>query len=405
MKRLILNGINSLGRSILRKFKPTVVLVTGSVGKTTTKDAIYTALRGQIPTLRTIGSQNAQWGVFLSLVGYNKRSDAYTRLGALELLGAIAKGIKLRIGSQYPRMVVIEIGADHPGDIAYLTRYYRPDVAVLTNIGPSHLANFASLDEIAKEKAELLWSLPETGVAVLNRDDPKVRELGERLPNKVIWYGTSEGSEVRALEVEVKPERLRYRLEIGEKQYRVELPVRGGAGLFASLAAIGVVQALRLDLERSLGALRGFESGQGRLKVIEAGGIRVVDDTYNAAPASMRVAIEYLASFPGRRVAILGEMRELGALSEEAHLEVGRLASEAAERVIVVGEEASGIARGAGKAASRYSSAEDLINSLPRELKAGDTVLVKASRGVYLERVVDAIQEMSGGARIKHKSK
>lgn len=389
MKRLVLTLINRLGRRVLAKHRPVVIAVTGSAGKTTTKEAITAAVSEQRRTRSAAGSLNTQWGVFLSIVGYEKRSGAYSRLTASELLGAVLRGLRLLSAKEYAEVLVLEMGADRPGDIGYLMGYYPPDVAVVTNVGMSHLAQFSSVEAIAQEKGELVRGLKKGGTAVLNADDLHVRAMGARAPGAVVWYGVERG-DVRAGRIESTPEGVSYTLTIGEYSRRVGLRVRGGAGVFASLAAISVAHALELDLERSIMALEELEPPPMRLNVSRFHELTIIDDSYNASPASMKLALAELGTFPGRKVAILGEMRELGEASAEAHREIGAAAAKAADRVLVVGEEARPMAAGR---VGYFDTVEELIAALPGEIRAGDAVLVKASRGVYLERVVEKLSQ------------
>jgi UDP-N-acetylmuramoyl-tripeptide--D-alanyl-D-alanine ligase len=291
----------------------------------------------------------------------------------------------------YYDVVILEMAADHPGDIGYLTHYYRPDIAVLTNVGPSHLTNYPSLEAIAAEKGILVDSVREGGTAVLNADDPRVQHIGQDCEAKKIWYGLESG-DLRATKVESRSDGISYALSLGGGNYPVTLPARGGGGLFASLAALGVVTALGLNLKKAVLALKSFEPPEGRLQVHKLSNFTLIDDSYNASPASMMVALDFLQSFPGRKLAILGEMRELGAYSDMGHREVGTRAKEVADKIIAVAEGGRLIAESAGKKATWVATAEEASKVAQSEIRNGDTVLVKASRGVQLDKVVEVLQ-------------
>ena len=364
-------ALRGAARTWRDRFHPRVVGVTGSLAKTSTKEQIAEMLSERWTVLRNEGNENNEIGLPLTL---------------------------LRLGPEHA-VAVLEMGMYVAGDIAVLAALARPDIGVVTAVRPTHLSRAGSLEAIERGKRELVEALPATGTAVLNVDDPIVARMRGRTAARVLGYGFTAQADVTAEEVEPRGEEgvsFVVRLPDGQRA-AVRSPALGRHSVHNMLAAAAVGYAAGMDaatIARGLG--RGFHAPH-RTDLRRAGAWRVLDDSYNASPDSMAAALELLATLPGRRVAVLGEMLELGPETARAHLDVGRRAAELADRLVVVGPGAAGIAEGAASAGmpvSSISQAADrdaAIGLLLAELQPGDSILVKASRGAELDRIVDAL--------------
>lgn len=387
----------------IRKYSPDIIGITGSVGKTSAKDAIYAVLR-DVKTIRaSSGNFNNEIGLPLTILG-NWQSTK----GLLFWIKVIvAATLQLLVRRPYPEILILEYAADRPGDIKYLTEIARPRIAVVTAVGdtPVHVEFYSNADAVAREKARLVEVLPASGFAVLCADDARVAAMEERTRARVITFGFGEASEVGIQGFEHRisekgPEGVFFKLSYGGSFVPVRLDHalgRGAAYAAAAAAAVGI--AMRLHLVRVSESLSFYEGPPHRMKLVQGkGGVRIVDDTYNASPLSMRVAIETLEEFPGtRKIAVLGDMRELGTYAETAHEEAGKLAARVFDVVIAVGEYADVMVSAARKAglskknAVACTTAREAKEKLLSILKKGDMVLVKGSRALGLEAVVEAI--------------
>jgi UDP-N-acetylmuramoyl-tripeptide--D-alanyl-D-alanine ligase len=353
------------------RFEPLVVGVTGSLAKTSTKEQIAEVLAERWTVLRNEGNENNEIGLPLTL---------------------------LRLRPEH-EVAVLEMGMYVTGDIALLAALARPSIGVVTAVRATHLSRAGTLDAIERGKRELVEALPASGAAVLNVDDQRVSRMRAHTSARVIGYGFGGGADVTAEDVEsLGADGMRFSLRLpGGERVAVLLPALGRHSVHNALAAAAVGVAAGLDAASIVrGLARGFRAPH-RTQLLRAGEWIILDDSYNAAPDSMVAALELLGSLPGRRVAVLGEMLELGERSSDAHLEVGRRAAALADRLVVVGSGAVEIATGAagaGMAADRVTLAADreaAVDLLLAELRPGDTVLVKASRGAALDLVVDAL--------------
>lgn len=283
-----------------------------------------------------------------------------------------------------------------PGEIDLLCRIARPQIGVVTNVGPVHLERLGSVDAIAAAKAELVSALPADGVAVLNGDDPNVAAMASGTKTRVLLYGQSQGCHVRGDDLVSRGlEGISFRLAYDEASAEVEAPLPGRHHLYPALAAAAVGLSEGMTLAEVAAALSEARPGL-RLRVLPGlNGATILDDSYNASPQSMLAALELLAELPGRRIALLGEMRELGSAEEEGHRQVGQRAAACADLILAVGERARPLyeaARTAGAAEARFLvSSQEAEPILRDELQPGDYLLVKASRAVALESVVDAL--------------
>ena len=348
-----------------------VVAVTGSVGKTTTREMIAAALSAGKKVFQTLGNQNSQIGVPLTLSHMSKEDEA----------------------------AVLEIGMSERGQIETLTTMIRPDIAVVTVIGVSHIAQLKSQENICLEKMDIVKGVPEDGMVFLNGDDPFLVPYRGKLRQKTYFYGMSPDCDYRAEDIRNGDGHVSFTFCAGELRIPVVLGTMGEHNVRNALVALGVAHQMGVDLEAAAEKLREFH-GQ-RLKFVPCDRCTVIDDTYNASPDSMRASIHVLSSMEnvkGRRIAALSDMLELGEDEKEYHYEVGKyIASQDIDELVVFGELSRELLRGAadGKpGALRLTQVEDrdaMTAYLLKTLQPEDVVLLKASNGMKLSEVAKAI--------------
>ena len=363
------------------KYPVPVVAITGSIGKTTAKELTAAVLATRFNVLKPASSFNNQWGLPLTLLRLTPEHQA----------------------------VVLEIGTNARGEVAALAALAAPTVGIVTTVAAVHTEFLGSLDGVREEKAGLVRALTADGVAVLNADDPRVAGMAADTRARVVTYGRSATAHVRAVGEVVDDERgLTLTLETGGERQTVTLALAGRHNVGNALAAAAAGVALDVPLADVARGLASVRPVAGRCVWKRAGDITILDDTYNASPVSVRAALDTIAAHRrGRRViVVLGDMLELGALTDDAHREVGRqVAALPADELIGVGRAmrlAVEAARAAGSEARHLTTFEDTVAHLLKRLAANDLVLVKGSRGMRMERVVDALVARlarSGGER------
>ena len=372
-------ALSRLASAWRARFDLETIGVTGSVGKTTTKEAIYSALGGQAARVAaTPGNANNEIGLPLALLNLPDGTERF----------------------------VAEMGMYVGGEISALCAMARPRIGVVTAIDAVHAERAGGLDAIELAKGELIASLPADGWAILAADDARVMRLGARGPARVFTAGHAEGADVHILSVELDQETARTRVElrVDEERLHVDLPLFGAQFARSAALAIAVAKVCGLDVRTAASRLSEVQLPSGRASVRNIGGVRLIDDAYNAAPSSMTAALATLSSATGARFAALGAMGELGEYAAAAHDAIGRAAAESGLTMLLVfGTEADGIAAGARAAGMpvdqivRLSADEQGIIAgaglIADRARTGDTVLVKASRSVALERLVAALDE------------
>jgi UDP-N-acetylmuramoyl-tripeptide--D-alanyl-D-alanine ligase len=370
-----LEGLQRFAANYRQLLSIRTVGVTGSSGKTSTKEMIAAVLRTRFKTKATRGNLNNHIGVPLTLIDFDE-------------------------GDEYG---VVEMGMNHPGEIAPLARMAAPEIGVISSIGPAHIEFFADQAAIAAEKAELIAALPSEGVAVLNGDDEWSRRVAGRTHARVVWTGGD--SEWRGEEVRIEADSLSFCLSHGGGAVTVRLPVINRVMVQNALLAAAVGGECGLTLEEIARGLESVQLPGARMQVVRARGASIINDSYNANPASMKAALVALKEFPGaqRRLAVLGSMGELGQHAAELHRAVGEFAArQEVALLIAVGPYAEAFAAGAVAGGLRRDrmalalDAEEAAEALQSRLREGDVVLVKGSRFMGLERLVTALAE--GGA-------
>ena len=354
--------------------------ITGSMGKTTTKDVLAAALGARYRVLRTAASYNNEIGVPLTL---------------------------LRLEPSH-EVAVIELGFYVPGEITDLCALVRPRIGIITAIPdrPPHFSRTPSLAAIVNGKAELIAALPpeeQDGVALLNADDPRVRGLAGRTTARVVLYGESADAALRATDVRIDGlAGLSFRARYQGAEVAARLPLPGRHLLGSALAALAAAVELGVPLDEAAVALETVEPPAHRMSVRRAGDLTVIDDSYNASPAAVHAALALLRGAPGRRIAVLGDMLELGTLSAEAHEAVGADVAKSADVLVAVGDLAATIAHAAAQAGlgpiHRATDAADALVRVRQLLRPGDVVLVKGSRALALDRLADALVQPKVGA-------
>ena len=360
-----------------RRFDPVVVGVTGSIAKTSTKEAIAAVLGARWRTLKSEGNQNNEIGLPLTLLRLDPEHGA----------------------------AALEMGMYVSGEIADLAAMARPSIGVVTAVQPVHLSRIGTIDAIEQAKGELLEALPADGTAILNADDPIVTRMDARTVARAVRYGFAETADIRATEVaSVGTAGMRFRLGTPVGSRDLAIPTLGRLSVHNAAAAAAVGLAAGLDLDTIAGALEEGWSAPHRVELVRLRGMTVIDDSYNASPGSVGAALDLLADLPGRHVAVLGEMLELGDAHEAGHRTVGEQAGHVADLLIVVGEDAGGIVAGAldgGLDQGRVLPVRDAdaaLDVLRPRLRDGDVILVKASRGIGLDRLVDVLRLEIGEA-------
>ena len=357
-----------MGANYRSQYHPKVVGVTGSVGKTTTKQMTYAALSGFGNTIKTEGNQNNELGMPRTLM-------------------------RLASDTEY---AVIEMGMSHAGEIHRLAQAARPDVGIITCIGVSHIGNLGSQENICKAKLEICDGLPEGAPLVLNYDDPFLRKA--ELPGHVrpVWFSmVDENADVCALSIRQEKEGMSFLLEDQEAgTFMVRIPAMGRHNVANALAAYCAATRLGCAPRRVIQGLSDFEQTGRRQKLVDCNGITVIEDCYNANPDSMKAALAMFKEFPcKRRFALLGDMLELGELSREAHEELGRLAAESDLYCLVTyGENAKRtavVAAAKGVKTLHADSYREAADALLDRMEPGDALLVKASHGMALEKVLE----------------
>jgi alanine racemase len=371
-------------RLIVRKQGLTVIGITGSVGKTTAKEAIAAVLSGETPVFRNRANYNGLFGLPIALSEITPEQ----------------------------RVAVLEMAADHFGEIRRLTEIARPDIAVVTTVEPAHLETFGSLDAIAREKGELVAALPADGLAILNADDPRVAGMAALAPGRVLTYGTADAAAGRACPDicadRVLPGRdgVSFTVDTPAGRRRMTIPLLGRHQMHAALAAIAVGLARGLDLGVIAERLAAMPRVPGRLNPLPgARGSLILDDSYSSSPAAAEAALDTLAALEGRRkVAVLGDMLELGAFEAAGHEQVGRKAAAVVDLLVTRGNRARRIgeaAREAGLPEERVVvtyTAEDAARAVMTDLGPGDIALVKGSLATRMEQIVRLLMEEPAAA-------
>lgn len=410
VKKIIVWKLNILARMYLSRYKPEIIAVTGNVGKTSTKEAMAAVVIGLGKVRPGKGNLNNEFGVPLTILG-DWAEDYYESGNALWfwIRVLVTSFFNFPFQKDYPDILVLEYGADRPGDIKRLVKNFKPHIGVVTAVGdiPVHVEYFNDPDALANEKSKLISNLLPSDYAILNHDDPAVNNMHSKTKAKTLTYGFEEGANVQIFGFDThyengKPTGVSFKLHYGANSF-VPVTILGALGKSQALSAAaaacaGIIKGMNLiDIANSLSA--NYRPPKGRLRLID--GIKdslIIDDTYNAAPASMHLAIEILKSLPekGRKIAVLGDMLEIGKYTVPAHKQIGNLAANFVDILVCVGPRAKFIAEAAGdqipaKNILVFETSNEAKAKVQDLIQSGDTILVKGSQGARMEKIVEEI--------------
>lgn len=366
-----LEALQQIARFWRRKMDVGVIGITGSVGKSTTKEVIAEVLSQRFATLKNPGNLNNEIGLPLTLLGL---TDGHQR-------------------------AILEMGFYVPGEIKFLCEIAQPRIGVVTNIGLVHAERAGSQEAIAKGKAELVQALPADGVAILNYDDPFVRQMGEQTEAQVMYYGLTSDSELWADQIEgLGLEGVRFQVHYRDESLSLRVPMIGRHSVHTALRAIAVGLVEEMQWDEIVKGLR-FGHAQLRLVAVRAeNGALLLDDTYNASPKSAIAAINLLEEMEGHKIAVLGDMLELGKYEHQGHEMVGIRSADVVDELITVGKRSSVIAQAAeqaglpAEAITQLETSEEAIEVMRKRLSKDDVVLVKGSRGMHMDQIVPSLE-------------
>jgi UDP-N-acetylmuramoyl-tripeptide--D-alanyl-D-alanine ligase len=363
-------SMQALASHVRRRWGRLLVSITGSAGKTTTKEAVAAVLSAKFKVLKSIGNLNNAFGLPLQL---------------------------LRLEPEH-EFAVVEMGMNHAGEIAALARIAAPDWGVVTNVGTAHIENFAEGQAgIARSKFELVAALPANGVAFLNCDDPYVSQFGRDFSGRAVYFGSGPCADPQLLSATEDLAGLHVKYRARERNGKFTLRLLGAHNALNALAGLAVALEAGVDLDAAVAALASLTAGDKRGQVMEIGGATLLNDSYNSNPEALRSMIRSLAARPARRrILVAGEMLELGEQGPALHAACGSAAAEAGLDLVVGvhgnAEHLAAAACAGGVAALFLSDAEAAGRWLIQNIQPGDVVLVKGSRGVHLERAIEAVK-------------
>lgn len=404
-KKIIIYILRIESQLVLWKYKPKIIAITGSVGKTSTKDAVYAVISGISYVRKSEKSFNSELGLPLTILGCpNGWNNPY------KWFLNILKGLWLVVWPhKYPKWLILEVGIGKPGDMRRTASWLKSDVVIITAIGetPAHIEFFDSREHLVKEKSGLIKTLKKDGLLILNNDDQAVLEMKEKTKNRVITFGFKENSDIKGsgdaifYDDQGKPDGLLFRVDEDGNSLPVVIErVFGKNHVYASLGALALVSGLKFNILEAINKLKNYNIPSGRMRLLK--GINnslIIDDTYNSSPLACQSALQTLGEIKnvGRKIAVLGDMLELGKHTEEAHKNVGEMIKENVEILIVVGPRSKKIKEGATEAGMNRENIFEFLDSnetgkfLKTFVQKDDLVLIKGSQGMRMERAVEAI--------------
>ena len=394
-------------KRIIKKYNPLIIGITGSVGKSSTKQAIYTVLRDKFDVRCSLKNYNNEIGLPLTI--FDSLSPGRNIEGWLKILFRVSKMLLFRVN--YPEILILEMAADHPGDIKYLTNIATPKIGVITAIGLTHTEFFKNINSVTKEKQVLVKNLEKKDWAILNVDDKRVEAMSDKTSAQILTFGLSEKANVQATEIKIdqellgegtcKVKGLTFKINYRGSIVPVFLPnIISQAQIYSVLGAIAVGLTLNLNLIDIIKTFSKYKALPGRLTIIP--GIRetlLLDDTYNSSPSAVKISLLSLNKIKiaskAKKWVVLGDMLELGELSTQAHQEIGQeVGKMKPDYLIVVGEEAQKISEGAQNSGFSpekifsFSNSLEAGNFLESNISKGDILLIKGSQGIRLEKIV-----------------
>lgn len=416
LKKIVVNILTWEARLVLTKYKPKIIAITGSVGKTSTKDAIFAVLTNSFSVRKSDKSFNGEIGIPLTILGLpNGWNNPFMWLSnvfrGLVLCIPIPHTIDTR---PFPSWLVLEVGADHPGDIEKLKKWLHPDVVVITRLSetPVHVEFFKSPKDVIREKGFLVQSLKDNGLLILNSDDLNVMSMKDlKRDAQLLIYGMEEPSDFQASNLEITyeenknsiaPSGITFKINYSGNSIPVALKGRfGRQHVYPALVALAVGNHLGLNVIKMSEYIKNYTTSPGRMKILA--GIKnttIIDDTYNSSPVAVSEALRTLGEIhntKGRKIAILGDMLELGKYSIKAHEKAGKEASETASILVTIGIKARDIAMGAldngmdEKNIYQFDKSLEAGKFIEEMIEDGDVILIKGSQGVRMEKIVEEI--------------
>lgn len=405
-KKILAFVLRIESRLVLFKYKPKIIAITGSIGKTSTKDAIFTVLSRTTHVRKSDKSYNSEIGLPLTILGVKNAWN-----NPMLWLKNFTRGLGLfLLPHKYPKWLVLEVGVGHPGDMKKTASWLKTDIVVITAIGetPAHIEFFSSRRQLIEEKSQLIKTLKQGGLLILNADDPDVLEMQNKTKNLISTYGFGGEADILGSGENIlyekgggTPKGVIFRVDKDGKSLPVSIEgVFGRNHVYAAMAALALASELKLNMLDAVDALKNHETPPGRMRLLA--GIKdslIIDDSYNSSPFACKAAIKTLGEvkYGARKVAVLGDMLELGKHTEEAHENIGKVVRENADVLVVVGPRAQKIKEGALGAGMPAENIFEFLHSretgefLKGFLKEKDLVLVKGSQGTRMERAVEAI--------------
>lgn len=401
IKKIIIFIITWEAKLVLAKHKPFIIGVTGNLGKTSTKDAIYAVMKQQYYTRRSEKSMNSEFGVPLTILGQKSGWN-----NPIEWMKIIVDGLFVVFQKNYPTHIILEIGADRPGDIKNIAEWIKPDITVVTQFGqvPVHIEFFPDRDAVVTEKGYLVEAIKEKGVFIFNADDHDALKLLEKTQTKKVSFGIHEKADIKALHIKQYGHPIQGTeadIVIDGKNNHVVLPeVAGKSPVYCALPALAVARELSISLEVACAALCDADKPRGRMRLLRGmNGSVIIDDTYNASPKAAEHGLKTLSSIEtsGRKIAVLGDMMELGEHTRDEHYRIGKLAGESVHRLFTVGIRSRITAEGALDAKMSDGNIMQCDNSieagkeLVNMIEPGDVIYLKGSQSIRMERAVKMI--------------
>lgn len=401
VKPIIVRILSWEAKLVLKRHKPYIIAVTGNLGKTSTKDAIYAVMKDHYHVRRSEKSMNSEFGVPLTILGQKSGWNS-----PYKWIMIILKGLFLSFEKTYPTHLVLEVGADRPGDIQSIAKWLCPDVTVVTQFGqvPVHIEFFPDRDAVVREKGYLVEALREDGVFIYNADDHDAQKLLEKTTAQKVGVGIHEKTDIQAISTALygsPVEGTEAKVNIDGQEYHLTLPqVIGKSPVYAALPALAVARILGLSLEKACVSLHDADKPRGRMRLLNGmNNSLLIDDTYNASPKATEHGLQTLSSIDatGRKIAVLGDMLELGDFSRDEHYKVGMIAAKSCHKLFTVGIRSLATAEGAldggmdEMSIMECDTAIDAGKELVKILQPGDVVYLKGSQGMRIERAVSMI--------------
>lgn len=404
LKSVVTFVIARLAQMIIAKYKPQIIMVTGSVGKTSTKDALRAVFSTRSYVRASEKSYNSEFGVPLTVIGASNPWES-----SISWLKVIGEGLALIVfPNHYPKILILEVGADRPGDLAKILKIATPDAVVVTRLPeiPVHVEAYSSPEAVREEEFVPAYGLAPGGPLVIAAEDPYANAYAKRLQAQVHTFGFVEKADVRIEDAQIAEEKgvlvgMRAAIRLGGKSHDVLVPgVVGKPALLSCAAALATATALGVSPEHALEGLKNYESPPGRMRLFKGvNGATLIDDSYNSSPVAAEEALSTLSLVPAkRRIVVLGDMLELGRYSVTEHERIGRLAAGIVDYVYTVGVRSRAIAEAAKEAGMTedrvhaFQSAVEAVAAISPLLASGDVLLAKGSQNnIRLERLIEGL--------------